>query len=471
MDEPEQQRNERALPAWANQYEARKRNDPDASTYEEYDDMDLWDEDEPVAPAPLNSLPPAQDYLAMIQQTRREMEQAQKKQKEQHEKQLQQQRQLEQQMAQRPVAGSGRGRGRGRGAGWQAGRPAQGATAAPRQGEASRRDADADLMDLSEVNVIEKEKKPRKPVPKLDAEKLLGEQGLPLLRKYGQTFRVRRKYASDSEKRANAKDNLARMMAMCQTWGDNLFPKATFHDFIRLAEAKCKNDDRVKITMSTWRDEHFDQERLKREALEEQHEKEAQLATAAATGALDDEMDLAAIFSATGHGGSSSPLVAHEENGLSSSVSSPSRPLAAPRTPIKPTVAASRPSEKSRPQIELDDDDDDSDDGFLQTTYNDDAASTLSRIRQQRAARLAAMRSEQEPSIPTAGDDLTQELATTPPGDDSEDTKKLDKRYDDSMDETTTIDRSMEEGPEETMEASSQRRRRRLIVDESDDDE
>ncbi|KAG0269423.1 hypothetical protein DFQ27_003548 [Actinomortierella ambigua] len=439
MDEPEQQRNERALPAWANQYEARKRNDPDASTYEEYDDMDLWDEDEPVAPAPLNSLPPAQDYLAMIQQTRREMEQAQKKQKEQHEKQLQQQRQLEQQMAQRPVAGSGRGRGRGRGAGWQAGRPAQGATAAPRQGEARRRDADADLMDLSEVNVIEKEKKPRKPVPKLDAEKY--------------------------------KDNLARMMAMCQTWGDNLFPKATFHDFIRLAEAKCKNDDRVKVTMSTWRDEHFDQERLKREALEEQREKEAQLAAAAATGALDDEMDLAAIFSATGHGGSSSPLVAHEENGLSSSVSSPSRPLAAPRTPIKPTVAASRPSEKSRPQIELDDDDDDSDDGFLQTTYNDDAASTLSRIRQQRAARLAAMRSEQEPSIPTAGDDLTQELATPPPGDDSEDTKKLNKRHDDSMDETTAIGRSIEEGPEETMEASSQRRRRRLIVDESGDDE
>ncbi|KAF9971511.1 chromosome segregation in meiosis- protein [Actinomortierella ambigua] len=480
MDEPKQQQQNggRALPAWANQYEARKRNDPNESTYQEYDDMDLWDDEEIAMPAPRTALPPVQDYLGMIQQTKKDIEQAEQKRREQERQRKQQQ---QQQQVSRPAAGSGRGRGRGRGTNWQAGRSTSGPTATSQQRETVGRDADADMMDLSEVNIIEKEKKPRKPVPRLDAEKLLGEQGLPLLRKYGQTFKIQRKYNGESEKRANAKDNLARMMAMCQTWGDNLFPKATFSDFIRMAESKCKNDERVKVTMSTWRDEHFEKERLKREAMEEQLATEAAAAAgaaaAAAPDAMDDEIDLDSIFPVgESNGGSSSASTSRVGNGaLDSTTQSPYKHVAA-RTPSQPVVA-SHSSQKSRPPVELDNDDgDDSDESVLQRKHHyddvdlesssdEDPAATLNRIRQQRAARLAAMQSQPEPSTPAAagaaaGESSTQDLATQPLGEDHNDN-----------DDAERMNEEPDQPEEEHQEVSSQRRRRRLIVDESDDDD
>ncbi|KAG0231376.1 chromosome segregation in meiosis- protein [Actinomortierella wolfii] len=504
MSEPEQQQQQqqqgRALPEWANHYEARKRQDPNESAYQEYDDMELWDDDEDnVAPAPSVDLPPVQDYLAMIQQTKKDIEQAQQRQREQ-------QGSKEKQQTQRSsLAGSSSKSGRGgKGTPGQTGQSS--ATTATSASAGQKRGGQDAPLDLAEVKIVEKEKKPRKPVPRLDAERLLSEQGLPLLRKYGRTFKIRRTYTNEAEKRANAKDNLARMMAMCQTWGDNLFPKATFHDFIRMTESKCKNDDRIKVTMSAWRDEHFENERKKREALAEQKEREAQLAAAAA--AENDEMDLESIFPTVENGSSSSAALSNNNNDKGKAVAmSPLKP-SAPRTPSETADVSSRSIEKTRAPIELDDDDDSEggQNSYINSSSNrlasndyeqdaeesseEDVASVLDRVRRLRAARLAKKRETEEVSLSTSGPgekdktnhgDSYEEAATQPLNHDDDDDvgllpeslekiEKMDERPDNFVSEEATVPRAQSEEPEEAVAVSSQRRRRRLIVDESDDE-
>ncbi|KAF9562696.1 hypothetical protein EC968_005178 [Mortierella alpina] len=146
--------------------------------------------------------------------------------------------------------------------------------------------------DLAAVNTVKKRVK----VIRLDAEKLMGEKGFPVLINNGKRLKIRQKYKDTAEKQANAKQNLEDLMRLYQTWAHNLFPKATFRDFIVQAENKCKTKQ-LKQVMDGWRDAHWQQVMEKKQAAweearsdqtaREQHnnvwaEHENELATAAA---------------------------------------------------------------------------------------------------------------------------------------------------------------------------------------------
>ncbi|KAG0275872.1 hypothetical protein BGZ95_008269 [Linnemannia exigua] len=201
-------------------------------------------------------LPAQRDYLAMLnaqtQQFDREVEQTR----------IQSQQR-------RTTGGSGSGAGTGAGAkgnygakggakksgsGWN--RPI-GSTAGG--GAAAGGGAPAE-GDLAAVNVVKKRPKQIR----LDAEK----QGFPLLVQQGKRFKIREKYRTSAEKDSNSKKNLADLMMLYQTWAHNLFPKANFHDFITLAESKCK-DKQIKATMNGWRDGYWDEQREKQYAINE----------------------------------------------------------------------------------------------------------------------------------------------------------------------------------------------------------
>ncbi|KAF9934657.1 hypothetical protein FBU30_000981 [Linnemannia zychae] len=104
---------------------------------------------------------------------------------------------------------------------------------------------------------------------RLDAEKLLGPQGYPMLIAQGKRFRIRDKYRTSAEKDSNSRKNLAELMIVYQTWAHNLFPKSTFRDFINEAESISKSDKQIKATMTGWRDAYWDEARAKQSALDE----------------------------------------------------------------------------------------------------------------------------------------------------------------------------------------------------------
>ncbi|KAG0040609.1 chromosome segregation in meiosis- protein [Podila clonocystis] len=136
-----------------------------------------------------------------------------------------------------------------------------------RQEEAARRLAGAGApgVDIGAVQVAKKRVK----IVTLDSEKLMSEQGLPLLLKQGKRLKIRHKYTSQAEKNANVKENLSDLMRVYQTWAHNLFPKANFRDFIVRAESKCRTDRQLRATMDGWRDAHWDQDKVSRAAKED----------------------------------------------------------------------------------------------------------------------------------------------------------------------------------------------------------
>ncbi|KAF9336926.1 chromosome segregation in meiosis- protein [Podila minutissima] len=135
-----------------------------------------------------------------------------------------------------------------------------------RQEEARRlAGAGAPGVDIGAVQVAKKRVK----IVTLDNEKLMSEQGLPLLLKQGKRLKIRHKYTSQAEKNANVKENLSDLMRVYQTWAHNLFPKANFRDFIVRAESKCRTDRQLRATMDGWRDAHWDQDKANRAAKED----------------------------------------------------------------------------------------------------------------------------------------------------------------------------------------------------------
>ncbi|KAG0100605.1 chromosome segregation in meiosis- protein [Podila epicladia] len=123
-----------------------------------------------------------------------------------------------------------------------------------RQEEARRlAGAGAPGVDIGAVQVAKKRVK----IVTLDNEKLMSEQGLPLLLKQGKRLKIRHKYTSQAEKNANV------------TWAHNLFPKANFRDFIVRAESKCRTDRQLRATMDGWRDAHWGQDKVNRAAKED----------------------------------------------------------------------------------------------------------------------------------------------------------------------------------------------------------
>ncbi|KAK3822953.1 MAG: replication fork protection component Swi3-domain-containing protein [Benniella sp.] len=189
-------------------------------------------------PSSSDTLPQRQDFLGMLktQNQTADLEQ----QKAQQQRQLQKQQQQQQQQQQR-------------------GGP---------KGKASRpigSIAGGADDDLAAVNVTKKRFKP----VTLDTERLLSDVGLPLLMSHGKRFKIRSKYKNNVEKNANAKQNLADLMRLYQTWAHNLFPKSTFKDFITLAESRCAKDKHIRATMDGWRRAYWDDVKEKKQAKED----------------------------------------------------------------------------------------------------------------------------------------------------------------------------------------------------------
>ncbi|KAG0021900.1 chromosome segregation in meiosis- protein [Entomortierella chlamydospora] len=217
-----------------------------------------------------DALPEQRDFLGMLQtqnlQTEQELqrfEQQRRQQQEQQQKQQQQGQWQSKKGSGRTIGSGGTGTGGGGGGGDEAG------------------------GDLGAVTVAKKRVK----IVTLDNERLMGEHGLPLLMSNGKRFKIRHKYKDSAEKNMNAKNNIADLMRLYQTWAHNLFPKATFKDFISKAESKCRSDRQIRSTMDGWRDAYWKQvmdeknakeavDRAEQEALDrqngvwEEHEKE-----------------------------------------------------------------------------------------------------------------------------------------------------------------------------------------------------
>ncbi|KAF9929226.1 ATP synthase F0 subcomplex subunit OSCP atp5 [Mortierella alpina] len=200
--------------------------------------------------------------------------------------------------------------------------------------------------DLAAVNTAKKRVK----IIRLDAEKLMSEKGFPLLINNGKRLKIRQKYKDTAEKQANAKQNLEDLMRLYQTWAHNLFPKATFRDFIVQAENKCKTKH-LKQVMDGWRDAHWQQVFEKKQAAWEE-ERSEQTATEQQNNVwAEHENELATSASATFgttitlNGSGSAGQSDHGDPSTSSSSSAkPTHPLF---TGANPSSAAQRP--KPRP--------------------------------------------------------------------------------------------------------------------------
>lgn len=88
-------------------------------------------------------------------------------------------------------------------------------------------------------------KKKRKPVPKLDENRLLSEQGIPRLRKITKRLKFRGKGHEFSD--------ISRLLNTYQLWLDDLYPRAKFKDGLAMVE-KVGHSKRMQVTRRTWLD-------------------------------------------------------------------------------------------------------------------------------------------------------------------------------------------------------------------------
>ncbi|KAI0340103.1 Swi3-domain-containing protein [Trametopsis cervina] len=88
--------------------------------------------------------------------------------------------------------------------------------------------------------------KKRKPIPKLDEARLLGESGFPQLMKMTKDFKPRGKGHEVSD--------LNRVLGIYQFWTHKMYPKGTFRDNVQRIERLC-HSKRMHNTLSIWRDE------------------------------------------------------------------------------------------------------------------------------------------------------------------------------------------------------------------------
>ncbi|CAG8446613.1 20834_t:CDS:2 [Dentiscutata erythropus] len=78
----------------------------------------------------------------------------------------------------------------------------------------------------------EKPRAKRAPLPKLDAERLLGEDGLRKLRMKSHELVI--------NKREDPEKNLGNLMTFYQIWAHELFPSMKFRDVITKTEKICR---------------------------------------------------------------------------------------------------------------------------------------------------------------------------------------------------------------------------------------
>ncbi|KDQ17939.1 hypothetical protein BOTBODRAFT_544616 [Botryobasidium botryosum FD-172 SS1] len=80
----------------------------------------------------------------------------------------------------------------------------------------------------------EKEEKKRRPMPKLDEARLLGENGFPLLVKEHKKFKTKGK--------GHEAADLSKLMQMYQLWAHKMFPKTQFRDTVEKVEKVCRSN-------------------------------------------------------------------------------------------------------------------------------------------------------------------------------------------------------------------------------------
>ncbi|CAO3566723.1 unnamed protein product [Mortierella alpina] len=264
---------------------------------------------QPPSAASGSTLPPQRDFLAMLnEQTQRAEQQAQA-----------------QAQAQRPAQTTWQKK---KGGGAKGSRPI-GSTA----------NGAAVDEDLAAVNTVKKRVK----MVRLDAEKLMSEKGFPLLINNGKRLKIRQKYKDTAEKNANAKQNLEDLMRFYQTWAHNLFPKATFRDFIVQAENKCKTKQ-LKQVMDGWRDAHWQQAFEKKQAAWEAERSEQTAAEQQNNVWADHESELAASGAAT----SGTSLFKDSGSAGQSDHAGPSTSSTSSATPTHPLLTGTTPSAAHR---------------------------------------------------------------------------------------------------------------------------
>ncbi|KAF9954835.1 hypothetical protein BGZ72_004264 [Mortierella alpina] len=194
--------------------------------------------------------------------------------------------------------------------------------------------------DLAAVNTVKKRVK----VIRLDADKLMSEKGFPLLIKNGKRLKIRQKYKDTAEKQANAKQNLEDLMRFYQTWAHNLFPKATFRDFIIQAENKCKTKQ-LKQIMDGWRDAHWQQVFEKKQAAWEEERSEQNAAEQQSNVWAQHENELAITATASGATALNGSSSAGQNN-----FGEPSSAAAAASKPTHPLFTGAIPSAAQQPK-------------------------------------------------------------------------------------------------------------------------
>ncbi|KAF2280160.1 Swi3-domain-containing protein [Westerdykella ornata] len=103
--------------------------------------------------------------------------------------------------------------------------------------------ASADLGIDEEIKVVKK----RRPIPKLDEERLLSDAGIPRLQRISKE-RLRFKG------KGHEYGDIARMLNMYQLWLDDLYPRAKFADALTMIEA-LGHRKRIQISRKAWIDE------------------------------------------------------------------------------------------------------------------------------------------------------------------------------------------------------------------------
>ncbi|KAK5108943.1 hypothetical protein LTR62_007658 [Meristemomyces frigidus] len=102
-------------------------------------------------------------------------------------------------------------------------------------------------IDLNTKDVDEeiKIRKPRKPVPKLDENLLLGDRGIIALRRHARRLKFKGKGHEFSD--------IGRLLGMYQLWSDDMFPKAKFRDGIKMIE-NLGRGKRMGVMRRSWMD-------------------------------------------------------------------------------------------------------------------------------------------------------------------------------------------------------------------------
>lgn len=118
----------------------------------------------------------------------------------------------------------------------------------------SPRKRKADAEDIFGQNIDEEIKitKQRKKIPKLDAERLLSEPGVPKIRTLMRSGQFKKKLRLKGK--GHEFNDAAKLLNFYQLWLDNLYPRAKFADAIQLVE-KAGHTKKMQMYRKSWMDE------------------------------------------------------------------------------------------------------------------------------------------------------------------------------------------------------------------------